>query len=273
MLSLPRLALATQVPRSLRPEPNLAPDVTIGWLLDALHSGRLSRPGPARPQRSRDVHAASGAAGARRGGGPACDPVPTRVDRRLRVGQSFVSAVTVAVQLRSEPVFLSRFRVYGTSSCNDALRYHSLRADVEPIGSGSFPSRGGAVSAGRLTVGLGAQAISPRPVWKPTGSRPYRSRNSSGGALSSQSKRCTSSWPRERAERGARRRGGAVRCDRPSRRRRAARTRVHSRPRSRSRPIRRWPSSRARSRRPSPRSHTAPNPSTMLEQTNTRLAL
>jgi hypothetical protein len=45
MLALPRVRLAREVPRRLRPAPDLAPYVTIGWLLDGAAAGRIPDPG------------------------------------------------------------------------------------------------------------------------------------------------------------------------------------------------------------------------------------
>ena len=44
MLSVPRLPLAKQVPRDVKPEQTLAHFVSIGWLLDGVASGRIPRP-------------------------------------------------------------------------------------------------------------------------------------------------------------------------------------------------------------------------------------
>jgi hypothetical protein len=44
MLELPRAPFANRVPRSLRPNPVGAPEVTIGWLLDGVRSGRIPEP-------------------------------------------------------------------------------------------------------------------------------------------------------------------------------------------------------------------------------------
>ena len=49
-LAVPRSAVADQVPRWVRPSPVLAPEVTIGWLLDAAAAGRLPEPGPITPE-------------------------------------------------------------------------------------------------------------------------------------------------------------------------------------------------------------------------------
>ena len=58
ILSLPRDPIATHVPRGLVPDPLTARQVTIGWLLDGVASGRipapahLAAPRPARPRTS-----------------------------------------------------------------------------------------------------------------------------------------------------------------------------------------------------------------------------
>ncbi|MDQ1468347.1 MAG: hypothetical protein QOH10_2762 [Actinomycetota bacterium] len=44
MLSIPRMALASKVPPSLRPDPNTATDVTVGWLRAGVASGRIPPP-------------------------------------------------------------------------------------------------------------------------------------------------------------------------------------------------------------------------------------
>jgi hypothetical protein len=44
MLTLPRVAMAKEVPRDTRPQPVLAPEVTIGWLLDGVAEGRVPPP-------------------------------------------------------------------------------------------------------------------------------------------------------------------------------------------------------------------------------------
>jgi hypothetical protein len=51
MLAFPRTAFADQVPRDLRPEPGLAPYVSIGWLLDGVEAGRIPPPGDVEPSR------------------------------------------------------------------------------------------------------------------------------------------------------------------------------------------------------------------------------
>jgi hypothetical protein len=47
MLSVARSSLATEVPASLRPDPGVAPTVTLSWLRAGIASGRI--PTPTRP--------------------------------------------------------------------------------------------------------------------------------------------------------------------------------------------------------------------------------
>ena len=49
ILTLPRLPIAHEVPRSVRPEQQLAKPVTLGWLLDGVASGRIPKPASMTP--------------------------------------------------------------------------------------------------------------------------------------------------------------------------------------------------------------------------------
>ncbi len=44
MLTMPRMPVAHEVPRSTRPEQRFAKGVTLGWLLDGVASGRIPKP-------------------------------------------------------------------------------------------------------------------------------------------------------------------------------------------------------------------------------------
>jgi hypothetical protein len=44
MLTLPRVPIAKEVPRQIKPDQSLAHFVTIGWLLDGVASGRIPKP-------------------------------------------------------------------------------------------------------------------------------------------------------------------------------------------------------------------------------------
>jgi hypothetical protein len=50
LLAVPRVPLAEQVPRDLRPERSLAPYVSVGWLLDGVRSGRIPAPEDLEPE-------------------------------------------------------------------------------------------------------------------------------------------------------------------------------------------------------------------------------
>jgi hypothetical protein len=50
MLSIPRDPLARSAPRALRPEPNRAPTVTLGWLQSGVASGRVPKTRPSTPK-------------------------------------------------------------------------------------------------------------------------------------------------------------------------------------------------------------------------------
>ena len=46
LLSIPRLPVAKQLPRSVRPDPYFDAAITLGWLLDGVQSGRIPAPSP-----------------------------------------------------------------------------------------------------------------------------------------------------------------------------------------------------------------------------------
>jgi hypothetical protein len=46
ILAIPRLPVAKKVPPTIRPEPDAASGVTVGWLLSGAASGRIPKPGP-----------------------------------------------------------------------------------------------------------------------------------------------------------------------------------------------------------------------------------
>jgi len=49
MLSIARIPLARRVPAALRPDPNRAPTLTLGWLLQGVASGRVPATRPSTP--------------------------------------------------------------------------------------------------------------------------------------------------------------------------------------------------------------------------------
>jgi hypothetical protein len=132
MLSFARLPLATRVPRSLRPEPNVARDVTIGWLLDGVRSGRLPRPKPASPSEVATYTLRVGLEVLDRGDGRNCRALSGPWDRTLQIGQSVVVDGTVAVQLRQHGASWSNFVLFGASFLSKRA-YHTLRVVGQPM--------------------------------------------------------------------------------------------------------------------------------------------
>jgi hypothetical protein len=49
------MALASKVPQSLRPDPNTATDVTVGWLRAGVASGRIPAPHPSKAPRLTNI--------------------------------------------------------------------------------------------------------------------------------------------------------------------------------------------------------------------------
>jgi hypothetical protein len=112
IFSLPRMALARAVPRSLVPAPNGDYQVTIGWLLDALDSGSLPDPRPVTAvERATNtlrlsLHEIPGYKDS------PCPPLHTTVSRRLNKGESItvhtgrvaVTLVFPGREIRSRPL-------------------------------------------------------------------------------------------------------------------------------------------------------------------------
>jgi hypothetical protein len=100
MFSLPRMALARNVPRSLVPDPNGLDQVTVGWLLDALDSGRLPEPGPVTPVETATNTLRLSLQELPASNKSPCPSLRTTVIRRLTKGESItVHTGTVTVTL------------------------------------------------------------------------------------------------------------------------------------------------------------------------------
>ncbi len=97
--SLPRMTLATRVPRDLRPELVNAPFITVGWLLDAARSGRIPAPRASTPQEQLTNRLRLSLEQLDEGTGTRCVPVGPPVDRDVVAGESFVVRGAIAVQL------------------------------------------------------------------------------------------------------------------------------------------------------------------------------
>jgi len=114
MRSLPRMALARQVPRDVRPELANAPWANVGWLLDAARSGRL--PAPRNPtEREFATNTLRLSLDQLNGGVPTtCKSVQEPLFLNLNVGESVVVRGTIVVQLvGDEPGNSSLPVVYG----------------------------------------------------------------------------------------------------------------------------------------------------------------
>jgi uncharacterized membrane protein len=87
ILSTPRVPIAGELPRTVRPDPVLAPWVTLGWLRDGASDDRLPDPGPLAPTAEADATLRLALRQPGSGAGD-CRPLdgPTRLD--LQQGQS-----------------------------------------------------------------------------------------------------------------------------------------------------------------------------------------
>jgi hypothetical protein len=133
MESLPRSQLATQVPRSVQPDPNNAPAVTIGWLLDGVKSGRLPGEGPRSPrEEATDALRLSIAQTFGAPTRPPCTPLQTPVERQLEPGGSVVVGGSVALRLLEPDGTFSNWVVYG-DSLRSGNGLHTLRAVRGPL--------------------------------------------------------------------------------------------------------------------------------------------
>jgi hypothetical protein len=99
MRSLPRTPLASQVPKDLRPELVNAPVITIGWLLEAAHSGRLAAPRASTVREAATDRLRLSLEQLDEGNGTNCRRIEKPFFRRVAVGGSFIVRGTVSVQL------------------------------------------------------------------------------------------------------------------------------------------------------------------------------
>jgi hypothetical protein len=131
MLSIVQSPLARRVPRELRPEPNLAPTLTIGWLLDGVASGRVPvrSPGPARARHNRlrlslmELDHASGLP---------CRELDAPTQIRLAKGDRIGIFGTVLVVLVTRPSETTAPVGFGTALLNPSF-LHTLVAVAGPL--------------------------------------------------------------------------------------------------------------------------------------------
>jgi len=100
--SLPRMALARQVPRSLHPTQSFAAEVTVGWLLDGVQSGRIPAASP--PTLFEFANNTLRLSLEQLDGPPrsSCIPFGSPTRRLLQKGQSINVRGTVGVQLAAD---------------------------------------------------------------------------------------------------------------------------------------------------------------------------
>lgn len=145
MRSLPRATLAQRVPRDLRPELTNAPWVTVGWLLDGAHSGRIPATSGSTPrERATSVlrlslYQVSG------GTASECSPLSSPRILDLATGDGFVVRGTITVQLvGDEPGTSSNLVTFGATflggSGNQTIRDVGGPLTIRIGGGQSSPS-------------------------------------------------------------------------------------------------------------------------------------
>ncbi len=132
LLSIARTPLAHDVPKTLRPDPNRAPTLTLGWLLDGVASGRVPRTAPPTPTQELTNRLRLSLLELDQRSGLPCRPLTTPVVVRVRrgdrlgiVGKTLVILVGDA-KSRSAPV------PFGIGLLNPALA-HTLEVVAGPL--------------------------------------------------------------------------------------------------------------------------------------------
>jgi hypothetical protein len=97
MLRVPRLPIASEVPRGLHPDLSLAPWVTMGWLRDGVASGQIPAADPARGDATATAELRLALVRAIRHRPMHCESVTGPIDVRLQAGGSIKSAGAVRV--------------------------------------------------------------------------------------------------------------------------------------------------------------------------------
>jgi len=153
VLSIPRAPLARRVPRTLRPDPNRAPTLTLGWLLDGVKSGRVPQTHVATPREARTNDLRLSLLELDRKSGLTCRPLTARVDLHLRKGDSVgIVGRVLAISLvppGSAPVS------FGVGLLNSSLA-HTLEVVAGPLSVRFVPG----APAGRFGPAL---CRAPRP--------------------------------------------------------------------------------------------------------------
>jgi hypothetical protein len=132
--TLPRMDLAKEVPRDVRPELVNAPWVTVGWLRDMARQGRIPRPErPSTPQETATHELRLSLQQLDEADPSGCEALPAPVERELDVGDELAVRGTVRIQLvDDETGVMSTPVTYGASFLTGAGP-HTLRAVAGPM--------------------------------------------------------------------------------------------------------------------------------------------
>lgn len=143
VLSIARTPLARRVPRSLRPEANRAPTMTVGWLLDGVASGRVPSARPPTPVEARTNRLRLSLMELDERSGYHCRGLRTPTTVRLARGDKVGVIGKVAVVLVTGPSLGSTPVLFGYGLLNPGLS-HTLVAVAGPLTlriapAGGFP--------------------------------------------------------------------------------------------------------------------------------------
>jgi hypothetical protein len=135
MRSLPRLALAQQVPRDLQPDIVHAPSATVGWILDTARSGRLPATRPPTPSELAgyelrlSLDQSPGGSGVQSPGasGVSCQRLTQPVEFNFLRGESFVVFGTVGVGVVGDAPGTSSFPATYGASLFAGAGYHTVK--------------------------------------------------------------------------------------------------------------------------------------------------
>ena len=132
--SLPRMPLATEVPRSVRPELVNAPWMTLGWLRQGASSGRIPAPSrPLQPVERRTNRLRLALEQLDTGPAKNCAPVRGPLVRTLPKGGSLVVRGAFRVTLLDEATGAPSVPVLFGASFLAGAGDHTLRAVAGPL--------------------------------------------------------------------------------------------------------------------------------------------
>lgn len=144
LLSIARSPLAGAVPRTLHPDPKLAPEVTMGWLRDGVRSGRLPKPRPSTPREEATINLRLSLEEVDGSDGRRCQALPGSARRTLRAHQSLVVHGRVSVQLLPQSDLpRSDFLAFGTTALTAQID-HTLVALTRTLALRVIPRSPGA---------------------------------------------------------------------------------------------------------------------------------